>query len=271
MEVGEGEIAVMRTAMRRGRECVTALGFSVGSRVVNGLLVPGVGFNDTIFIAVDEAAYKTAAAFGLTVLHPRHLAGMSRKMDGHLASQSSLFCILHQVVELGYHALLHDVDIAWMKDPFVPILHAPESINADIQSQLAPRWDAHGVLNSGFVLFRANPRTALYLRTMVELTPLMYWLHSDQVVYNSLLRHWRFRAMTLQIIKRGIFVDLHTDGEGKGGTLKSFVSNETRMVHVIRYDALAIAGPTSGPTDPPPSTRHLIRHNLFLASMFVIA
>lgn len=154
-------------------------------------------------------------------------------MDGHEATQTMMFCMLHQVVEMGYHALLHDVDIAWLKSPWEPLLHSPRGINMDIQGQLAPRWDAHGVMNSGFVLFRSNPKVRVYLRTMVELTPLFMWLHSDQVIYNSLIRHWRFRQIHFQVVPRSVFLDLHTK-DGVSGTM-SQLTNETCIVHVISH------------------------------------
>jgi hypothetical protein len=51
----------------------------------------------------------------------------------------------------------------------------------DLMGALAPRYDSHGPLNTGFVFMRSNSKVRAFLRTMVALMPIMYWLRSDQV------------------------------------------------------------------------------------------
>jgi hypothetical protein len=55
------------------------------------------------------------------------------------------------------------------------------SSQLDIIGAHAPRWDAHGPMNSGLIYFRSNRRTEIYLRAVIAHTPVMYWLETDQV------------------------------------------------------------------------------------------
>ena len=49
------------------------------------------------------------------------------------------------------------------------------------------------------MMMRAGVRGRAYLRVMVAMTPIMFWLESDQVIYNSVLRHWRFRQVCANV------------------------------------------------------------------------
>jgi hypothetical protein len=52
-----------------------------------------------------------------------------------------------------------------------------------------------------------------------------------QVIYNSLLRHWRFRQLHFHVLPRHVVVDLHTK-DGKDGTVKE-INNQTHVLHVV--------------------------------------
>jgi len=215
------------------------------SLIVNwacGRLFLGLGdpFLDTVLLTTQAETHLALTSAGFrTVLHPEeHFDNAPTKADiPHKACQSMLFCVLHQLSDMGYDVILHDVDLVWLRDPRDGLLFNPQWNKVDVIGANAPRWDSHGPMNSGFIFFRSNRKTRAYLRAMVELTPIMYWLGTDQVMYNSLLRHWRFGQLHYHILPRSSFVDLHTF-DGKSGTVK-MISNETYVLHAVSSDGSA--------------------------------
>jgi hypothetical protein len=51
------------------------------------------------------------------------------------------------------------------------------------------------------------------------------------VIYNSLLRHWKFRQLHFHVLPRHVVVDLHTK-DGKDGTVNQ-INNQTHILHVV--------------------------------------
>jgi len=198
----------------------------------------GNATQDTVLLTADMESYNLAVSLGFRAVMDPSVHFENHPVtynDKHVVSQSMLFCMLHQLSEMGYDVILHDVDLVWKRDPRDGMLFNPQWNKVDIMGALAPRYDSHGPLNSGFVFMRSNRKVRAYLRTMVALTPVMYWLRSDQVIYNSLLRHWRFRQLHFHVLPRAAFVDMHTT-TGKDGNVK-LVNNETYVYHVVSHDA----------------------------------
>eukprot|EP00959_Pyramimonas_sp_CCMP1952_P406553 8520894-Pyramimonas_sp.AAC.1 len=196
----------------------------------------GDPLQDTVVIANDPETFQWVSNLGFkAVIDPaKHFGPFQVALNQkHVSVQTMLFCMLHQISEMGYDVVIHDVDLVWRRNPIETLFAKPAWSGADVLGANAPRNDAHGPMNSGFALFRKSRKTTTFLRAMVGLTPLMFWLRSDQVIYNTLLRHWRFRQLHLQVMPRAAVADLHTN-TGLDGTL-FFMNNDTTILHSVSW------------------------------------
>jgi hypothetical protein len=196
----------------------------------------GEPLEDTVVIANDPETYELVIELGFkAVIDPVEHFGQFQVnlVMKHVSVQTMIFCLLHQISEMGHDVVIHDVDLVWRRNPIETLFNNPSWRKADVLGANAPRSDAHGPMNSGFALFRNSKKTTVYLRAMVELTPMMFWLRSDQVIYNSLLRHWKFRQLHLHVMPRTAVADLHTNN-GIDGTL-ILMNNDTSVLHAVSW------------------------------------
>jgi len=100
-----------------------------------------------------------------------------------------------------YPAFLMDVDMIWLKNP-LPFLKRA-SARRDIIGSYAPRLDAYGSVNTGAVYFIPTQRTKIFLSTFVNLSELKRT--SDQVTFNSLIRYYLFRQLSVTVLPHSVF------------------------------------------------------------------
>uniref|UniRef100_A0A7S2QS74 Uncharacterized protein n=1 Tax=Norrisiella sphaerica TaxID=552664 RepID=A0A7S2QS74_9EUKA len=91
---------------------------------------------------------------------------------------------------------------------------------------MAPRADAQGPVNTGFVFMRPAKITRVYMRSLIQLLVLFYMRVDDQVVWNSLLRHYLFRQLHVSVLPRRHFLDLH-DHTAK------WIDADTQFLHTV--------------------------------------
>jgi hypothetical protein len=53
---------------------------------------------------------------------------------------------------------------------------------------------------------------------MVHMVPIMYWRSCDQLAFNTLLRHHRFRQLHYECLQRRQVLDLHVADDGERQT-----------------------------------------------------
>eukprot|EP00240_Pyramimonas_obovata_P004630 CAMPEP_0118956876 /NCGR_PEP_ID=MMETSP1169-20130426/61807_1 /TAXON_ID=36882 /ORGANISM="Pyramimonas obovata, Strain CCMP722" /LENGTH=414 /DNA_ID=CAMNT_0006904925 /DNA_START=667 /DNA_END=1912 /DNA_ORIENTATION=- len=152
---------------------------------------------------------------------------------------------VNELIHLNHSAIMQDTDLAWVKDP-VPFLRRSKfAFNMDILGQVAPRWDAQGQVNTGFVFIRSNKKTKLFMDSLVSAIPLMLWKGDDQIVWNHLLRLWVFRQLHWQLIPHTIVRGVVG---GKEVDHRRQITNRTLVAHVLsgtgqeKRDRLATLG-----------------------------
>mmetsp|Transcript_1359 Transcript_1359/g.2291 ORF Transcript_1359/g.2291 Transcript_1359/m.2291 type:complete len:443 (+) Transcript_1359:131-1459(+) len=208
----------------------------------------GFGVSDSIIVlATDPEAASRAEAHGMNVL-TFEMFGVSLPLaSGFTDTMVAVTAAVADLVSFGYSVCLQDADVVWLQNPLW-MLNSTHFSQIDIQFQMAPRWDAQGVANTGFVLLRPTPKTRIFTRTLVEISELYYFKGDDQIVWNSLLRHWHFAQLHWQILPRasagadgkltrGRFFDLHTTN-GKDGTAK-WIDEGTLVLHTVSSTAEA--------------------------------
>jgi len=164
-----------------------------------------------LIVSLDEVTTSLCRLHGLKFLTfydalPKHAA---RNLRGLPWAMSQLVMGVTELVHLNHSVLMQDSDLVWLKDP-LPFLHRSKfSYNMDILGQLAPRWDAQGQMNTGFVFVRSNSKTKAFMSSIVAAIPIMAWAGDDQVVWNHLLRLWVFRQLHWQLYPSSLIMLLH--------------------------------------------------------------
>jgi len=166
----------------------------------------------TLMIPTDEKAAKIIAKNGFISLETSWLKKLHFKIDsiwegpdrlgwnphmqGHSDINSVTVIVANEIIRLDYTLLLHDVDIVWKLDPREYL--AREVVHRDLLVMFAPRWDALGVANSGFVWMVPNRRTKIFMQTLENLLPIKGI--SDQQLWNAVLRHYKFRQIAFRVL-----------------------------------------------------------------------
>jgi len=122
-------------------------------------------------------------------------------MGGHADINNLLLLATVDIVDLGYYTLLHDVDMVWNRNP-VPYLMSVIQ-RRDFVAMLAPRYDAQGPVNSGFVFINPTKKSRMLMKTLENLSGLKR--KRDQILWNSVIRltqisgqlSWRILPMKL--------------------------------------------------------------------------
>ena len=66
------------------------------------------------------------------------------------------------------------------------LANAAKAEGVDLFAELAPRWDAQGPVNTGFLYMRSSAKAKMLMHSLVALTPLMFLSGDDQVnIFNS--------------------------------------------------------------------------------------
>ena len=87
-----------------------------------------------------------------------------------------------------------------MRDPRPYLRSMVREEGAEIQTQLAPRWDRHGVCNSGFVFVsnhRGSHLVPNFFKSLSMMTHLILLTGMDQPLWNGLFRHWKYREVLI--------------------------------------------------------------------------
>mmetsp|Transcript_10760 Transcript_10760/g.16029 ORF Transcript_10760/g.16029 Transcript_10760/m.16029 type:complete len:429 (+) Transcript_10760:108-1394(+) len=194
---------------------------------------------NVLIMATDEATEKYFRNKGVYVVGPSFYGVSLPLVNAFIDTMVAITAASAELIGMGYNVVIQDADVVWMRDPRWMLKH-PRLHLLDLQFQLAPRWDAQGVANTGFILARATQRTGVFLRSLLEITSLYYWKRDDQVVWNSLLRHYHFgmlhwttlpRTLKINGTENARFLDLHTSN-GKDGTA-SWIGNKTVILHTV--------------------------------------
>lgn len=180
---------------------------------------------------------------------------------GHSDINNALMLTGQELLDDGFHVLMLDVDFVWMQDPR-PFLNEA-SRGRDVLAMLAPRWDAQGTANTGFVFMRNNFRTKILMHTIVNLMPIK--THSDQLLFNLVLRHYKLRQISFAALPNSLFPilasDLKTWNKQVGGWSKILTahvvsaSKEARLYNtegIFYNSSCAIYDPDLWPCGPDP-------------------
>ena len=158
---------------------------------------------------------------------------------GFIDTMMAVTAVSADLVGLGYRVVVQDADVAWVRSPLWRFEN-PKLSGMDLQFQLAPRWDGQGVSNTGFILARPTARCRIFLQSLVRASALYAMAGDDQIVWNTLLRHFHFSMLRWTTLPRRIRGVGHTSGRymdlntrtGKDGTAP-WIDKDTVIVHAV--------------------------------------
>jgi len=187
----------------------------------------------TLLVPTDDDAFLLASATGLPTLHPRTFDyaaaavrddSSEKPLGAFNGAMGALWVVTNDLLTLGYNVITMDADIVWLKDPRPYVLD--KYPHADVVSEMAPQLGTRGPANTGFVLWRPHPKTRSFAASLVPMVSVLYWRGCDQLAFNSLLRHWRFREMHYSSMCRLKFLDLHPENA-------HWISEDTVLLHGV--------------------------------------
>mmetsp|Transcript_8175 Transcript_8175/g.9665 ORF Transcript_8175/g.9665 Transcript_8175/m.9665 type:complete len:446 (+) Transcript_8175:158-1495(+) len=127
-------------------------------------------------------------------------------------------------VYMGYHTLMMDVDLVFLKNPF-PYLEKA-LIRRDFLGMYAPRNDMYGFVNAGFMYFNPTAKTKLLVKSYENLSILKS--NSDQQLWNTVFRHNLLQQIEYRILPRALFFPLWKSTNKYG-----YHRNKTYVLHTI--------------------------------------
>jgi hypothetical protein len=151
-----------------------------------------------LIFALDEPVQTWATQMNLTFI-TKETYGIG-DVRACSCSKWVLFPLFADLLHCGKTVLFNDVDIVWVTNLFAQIRNMWKETS--LISQLAPRWDAQGTMNSGIILLRPTGHLIVFVETLMSVIPLMMDGTDDQLVWNHMLRHHMFRTLTWQTIPR---------------------------------------------------------------------
>ena len=120
---------------------------------------------------------------------------------GHSDINTLLMLATIDFVRMGYFTLLQDVDMSWAADPREYLMSAVKS--RDLVAMIAPRGDAHGPINSGFIFIAPSQKSRILMDTLENLGALKG--NSDQVLWNSVMRLPEFLQIEWRLLPHHLF------------------------------------------------------------------
>lgn len=94
----------------------------------------------------------------------------------------------------------------------------------------SPRHDSYGYMNSGFLYILPTRKSKILMKTLENLTFLKKG--SDQILWNSVLRHYRFQQVQQRVLPREYFFTMWGHASPKQG----FDAERVMCIHVVSID-----------------------------------
>jgi hypothetical protein len=118
----------------------------------------------------------------------------------HADINNVMLFLMNDLVSMGYHVLVHDADIAWLKDPRPFLVNS--SRRRDFIAMLAPFWTSMGPVNTGFLFLAPTRQLWVFLKSMENAAIIKGT--SDQKLWNHVLRHFTFQQLEWRLLPQEI-------------------------------------------------------------------
>ncbi|GAB5367551.1 hypothetical protein AAMO2058_001240200 [Amorphochlora amoebiformis] len=187
------------------------------------------GSKNLVIFASDMEAARKASSDGYQALYPEWYGLRQPLKNDFVETMIGMVAAICDLTHAGYNVIVQDADVVWLKSPKF-LLTSKHLWAMDILFQIAPRWDAQGVANTGFIVIRNTAKTRVYLRSLLECTPLFFLAGDDQVTFLYFLMHKRKDKSRRE--GGGRFFELFVPPDGKGGTIP-WIDNDSFILHTV--------------------------------------
>lgn len=188
-----------------------------------------------LVVPTDDGTYKVLQSFGIPALSTQWTRKLKTPIEssyhgsantgGHAAINHIILFTVNDLVQKGYEVIMQDVDVVWSRD-IRPWLYSAGK-RRDLIAQLAPYWDAKGIVNSGFIYIRPTRMSTIFLQSLVAIAPLKQT--SDQQLWNVMLRHLYFGQLSYRVLPQRIFYKY-------SGRRAPRPTNEMLIYHAVGVD-----------------------------------
>lgn len=165
----------------------------------------------SVIVPTDKESYAVVSEMGFHTIDVSWVDRLSNKISstyrgsamsgGHAKINNVILMVANELVQLNFRVILHDVDIAWTTDIRSYLVDA--GARRDILGMIAPYWVAKGTINTGFVVVMPTVKSKILMQSLVNIAPLKKV--SDQVLWNTVLRHHKFMQLGIRILPQKVF------------------------------------------------------------------
>ncbi|KAL5724086.1 hypothetical protein ACHQM5_007393 [Ranunculus cassubicifolius] len=107
---------------------------------------------------------------------------------------------LAEVLQRGYSFIFTDIDIMWLRNPFLHLHQNETDMQISCDKFGTSRWCRYNLINTGFYFVKSNNKTiALYNKWYASRNETKYKGMKEQDVLKSMIRGGQFRAMGLTV------------------------------------------------------------------------
>ncbi len=144
---------------------------------------------NVVVFALDKKEHETLQFLGVPSIFDNqefHVGAAEFRQKGYDDIVYKKLHILLQTLKLGYNALLSDVDVVWLRNPFLFIETLPECMlyfYCDTDPVQIPSCTE---LNTGMLFVRSNPKTIDLVEKVIKAPRVGH----DQDTFNSILRQF---------------------------------------------------------------------------------
>lgn len=184
-----------------------------------------------VLLATDDKVLQKAEHMGVHVLSKNETIpgfDISSKYDKTTANSGPhkhinnlLFLMTNLLIHMDYNILMSDVDMVFLNSPFEYLKRI--TTNYDFSGMFAHYKHSKSPINTGFVYFNPTTNSKMFMQTIVNALPLKK--HSDQWLFNSVLKHHLFETMAFRVLPLKLF--------GKAGSTKYFDKSTTYVYHAV--------------------------------------
>mmetsp|Transcript_15909 Transcript_15909/g.31093 ORF Transcript_15909/g.31093 Transcript_15909/m.31093 type:complete len:395 (-) Transcript_15909:192-1376(-) len=198
----------------------------------NGISVRG----STLMVPTDYAAYEVIINAGFQAIKPTWTKSFEvdpkwegkQGHDGHRYINNAVLLTVDELLARNHTVLTQDVDFIWMRDPR-PWLEITIQ-GKDLLTTLAPRWDALGPVNTGFLYVQSNRKTRIFIKSLINMLPIKNW--SDQLLVNTMLRHYKMRQVSFAILPDRLFPRMTREWAKRRTNVHTHHSHSSFRIHL---------------------------------------
>jgi len=174
----------------------------------------------TLLVVMEDESAKLAEELGLRhinvgdwldkKIHANAMETFGLGDYKYIAGAMNVY--MTDLVERGFNVLMQDSDITWNRNVLPYLKKHGEDFDILLVRDTIKRKDGKRSRidkqrNGGFLFYRSNCRTLVYIRSLRNSIAHIFWRRSDQVIMNRMLENYRFKGLKVGYLPDDLFVN----------------------------------------------------------------